>query len=67
MSRYCAHCKTPLTSHALVIDGADFHSKTCFCAFSGHRLEGDRKRKPKPCRACEPSGRLVPGQGPGRG
>ena len=58
MQRSCAHCHTPITSHALVVEGRDFHRKTCFCSYAGHRVEGDRK-KPKPCRLCEPAGRVV--------
>ena len=58
MQRTCAFCKSPITSHSLVVDGADFHGKTCFCLFCGHKPQGD-KRKPKPCRACEPAGRNI--------
>ena len=54
MERYCANCKTPIRSHVLVVDGLDFHRKTCYCWHAGHKVEGDKKNKPQPCRVCEP-------------
>lgn len=58
MIRTCNNCKTPIRSHVLVVDGKDFHRKTCYCWFAGHKVEGD-PRKPKPCRHCEPAGRTI--------
>ena len=56
MERICAHCETRITAHVLVVEGNDFHRKTCYCWYAGHRVEGDR-RKPQPCRVCEPRAR----------
>lgn len=54
MKRTCANCKTEISSHVLVVDNLDFHRKSCYCWFSGHKVEGDNKR-PQPCKICEPS------------
>lgn len=52
MTRMCTNCKTTVSSHVLIVDNLDFHRKSCYCSWAGHKVEGDRK-VPKPCKVCE--------------